>query len=148
MTLAGARLDNEVGVRAAERGGWGKWRYRMWIRLVVVLGWFLMRFGLKTEQTDWSGYKPTLVRNSDVRKFNDVFRQILAGTAAQRLALEGWLEARYARGELVYGLHVSDRAHMTCLVFNYAGKHLHFVDGADGGLFSAAKAFKARAAKL
>jgi len=148
MTLGARRLDNEVGVRAADRGPFGKWRYRMWTRLVVMLGWFLMRFGLKTEETDWSEYKPTLVRNSDVRKFNDVYRQILAGTAPQRLALEGWLEARYARGELVYGLHVSDRAHMTCLVFNYSGRHLHFIDGADGGLFSAAKAFKQRAAKL
>jgi len=42
----------------------------------------------------------------------------------------------------------TDRAHMTCLVFNHAGKHLHFIDGADGGLFLAAKAFKERAAKL
>jgi Protein of unknown function (DUF3095) len=148
MTLGGRRLDNEVGVRAAERGPWGRWRYRMWVRMVIVLGWFLMRFGLKTEQTDWRQYKPTLVRNTDVRKFNDVYRQILSGTAAQREALTAWLEERYARGKLVYGLHVSDRAQMTCLVFNYSGKHLHFIDGADGGLFSAAKAFKERAAKL
>lgn len=147
MSLGGRRLDNEAGVRAAERG-WARWRYRMWIRLVVGLGWCLMRFGVKTAATDWSRYKPTLVRNSDVRKFNDVYRQILAGTAAQREALEAWLEARYRRGELAYGLHVSDRAHMTCLVFNYSGKHLHFIDGADGGLFSAAKDFKERAAKL
>ena len=34
---------------------------------------------------------------------------------------------------------------MTCLVFDYAGRHPHFIDGADGGLFLAAKAFKARA---
>jgi len=148
MTLGGPRLDNEVGVRAADQGPWGRWRYRMWIRLVIVLGWFLMRFGLKTEETDWSRYKPTLVRNSDVRKFNDVYRQILAGTAAQREALTAWLEERYASKELAYGLHVTDRALMTCLVFNYSGKHLHFIDGADGGLFSAAKAFKEREAKL
>jgi hypothetical protein len=37
---------------------------------------------------------------------------------------------------------------MTCLVFNYSAKHLHFIDGADGGLTLAAKAFKERAAKL
>lgn len=148
MTLDSRRLDDEVGVRAADRGAWGKWRYRTWIRLVVLLGWFLMKFGLRTEQTDWSRYKPTLVSNSDVRKFNDVYRQVLAGTAAQRAALTAWLEERYARRELAYGLHVTDRAHMTCLVFNYAGRHLHFIDGADGGLFSAATAFKERAAKL
>ena len=148
MALGAKRLGNEVGVRAAGEGAWGRWRYLMRTRLVVLLGWFLMRFGLRTEETDWSRYKQTLVQNSDVRKFNDVYRQILAGTAAQREALTAWLEERYARRELVYGLHVTDRALMTCLVFNYSGKHLHFIDGADGGLFSAAKAFKERAARL
>ena len=114
----------------------------------MILGWFLMRFGLKTEETDWSGYKETLLRNSDVRKFNDIYRQILSGKAVQREALDAWLAGRYAKRELVYGLHVTDRAHMTCLVFNYSGRHLHFIDGADGGLFLAAKQFKERAAKL
>jgi hypothetical protein len=148
MTLEGERLDNEVGVRVPERGAWGRWRRRMWIRLVVLLGWFLMRFRIRTQETDWSRYKPTLVRNSDVRKFNDVYRQVLAGTAAQRAALTAWLEERHARRELAYGLHVADRAHMTCLVFDYAGRHLHFIDGADGGFFAAAVGFKERAATL
>ena len=107
-----------------------------------------MTFGLKTEKTDWSTYKATLFRNSDVRKFNDIYRQILAGGPKQREALEDWLAERYARKELVYGLHVADRAHMTCLVFDYSGRHLHFIDGADGGLFLAAKAFKKRVADL
>lgn len=146
--LDAKRLGNEVGVRAAERGALGKWLYLMRVRWFVVLGWFLMKFGLKTEFTDWSQYKPTLVRNTDVRKFNDIYRQILAGTEAQREALTGWLEVRYRRRELAYGMHVTDRAHMTCLVFNYSGRHLHFIDGADGGLFLAAKEFKERAAKL
>ncbi len=146
--LDARRLGNEVGVRAADRGAFGKWLYLMRARWFVLLGWFLMKFGLRTEETDWSKYKQTLVRNTDVRKFNDIYRQILAGTAAQREALSAWLEGRYARRELVYGLHVTDRAHMTCLVFNYSGRHLHFIDGADGGLFLAAKAFKDRAAKL
>ncbi len=147
-TLSARQLGNEVGVRAADRGPFGKWLWLMRARWFVILGWFLMKFGLKTEFTDWSRYKDTLMKNTDVRKFNDIFRQILAGNAAQREALEGWLAERYARRELVYGLHVTDRAHMTCLVFNYSGKHLHFIDGADGGLFLAAKAFKERAANL
>jgi hypothetical protein len=147
-SLSARQLGNEVGVRAAERGAFGKWLWLMRARWFVVLGWFLMKFGLKTEFTDWSKYKDTLYRNTDVRKFNDIYRQILAGRPAQREALDAWLAERYAKKELVYGLHVTDRAHMTCLVFNYSGKHLHFIDGADGGLFLAAKAFKERAAKL
>jgi len=148
ISLSGERLGNEVGVRAAGRSPLGRWLALMRVRCIVLLGWFLMKFGLHTRETDWSGYKATLVRNSDVRKFVDIYRQILAGNEAQRAALNAWLEERYARGELIYGLHVTDRAHMTCLVFNYAGKHLHFIDGADGGLFLAARAFKERAARL
>ena len=74
-------------------------------------------------------------------------RQILAGTEWQRRALDAWLQERYERGELVYGLHATDRAQMTCLVFDYAGRHLHFVDGAGGGLFLAAQDFKERVAQ-
>jgi hypothetical protein len=147
-TLNARQLGNEVGVRAADRGRFGKWLWLMRVRWLVILGWFLMKFGLRTQETDWSRYKETLYRNTDVRKFNDILRQILAGDAAQREALDAWLAERYAKRELVYGLHVTDRAHMTCLVFNYSGRHLHFIDGADGGLFLAAKQFKERAAKL
>ena len=148
MSLSGERLGNEVGVRAAGRGPLGKWLALMRTRWIVALGWFLMKFGIRTAETDWGRYKETLVSNTDVRKFVDIYRQVLAGTGAQRSALNAWLEERYARGELVYGLHVTDRAHMTCLVFNYAGRHLHFIDGADGGFFLAARAFKERATRL
>jgi hypothetical protein len=144
IALDARQLGNEVGIRAGDLGAFARWKYLMRIRAVMLLGWFLMKFGIHTELTDWSRYKPTLVRNADVRKFNDVYRQILAGTAAQREAIEAWLESRFKLGELVYGVHVTNRALMTCLVFDYAGRHLHFIDGADGGLFLAAKQFKQR----
>ncbi len=137
------RLEAEVGVRAGLRGPLGRWAYLTWIRLVTALGAFAMKYGIRAG-ADWGRYKETVVRNTDVRKFSDHYSQILSGTAPQREALGLWLEERFRCGELVYGLHVSDRAHMTCLVFDYSGRHLHFVDGADGGLFLAAKAFKKR----
>ncbi len=148
FTFSGRQLDNEVGVRAMERGAWGRWLYLMKTRAIVLLGWFLITFGIRTSATDWGRYKTILARNSDVRKFNDCFRQILAGNAAQREALTAWLDERFARRELVYGAHVADRAQMTCLVFDYSGRHLHFIDGAEGGLSMAAKALKERFAKL
>jgi hypothetical protein len=148
FTFSGRQLASEVGVRAMERGAWGKWLYLMKTRAVIALGWLLMTFGIRTSATDWGRYKTVLARNADVRKFNDCFRQILAGNAAQREALVAWLNAGFERRELVYGAHVADRAQMTCLVFDYSGRHLHFIDGADGGLAMAAKALKERAAKL
>lgn len=148
FAFATRSLENEAGIRAADRGAFGKWVWRMRMRWFVLLGWFLMKFGVRTEETEWGSYKKTLVRNSDVRKFSDGYRQILAGNAAQRKALDTWLAERYARGELVYGIHTTNRAQMTCLVFNYAGQHMHFIDGADGGLFLAAREFKRRLAEL
>lgn len=147
LTLSGRNLADESGIRGTGRGRFGRWRWMMHARLMVLIGWVLMRFKVRTRSTDWSRYKPEMVQNSDVRKFSDVFRQILSGTAAQRELLSAWLEQRLKRRELVYGLHVTDRAHMTCLVFDYSGRHLHFIDGADGGLFLAAKEFKRRAAE-
>lgn len=147
FALRDRQLANEAGIRAAGRGAWGRWLYLTKARAVVLLGWFLMTFGIRTGAIDWGRYKVTLARNADVRKFNDCYRQILDGNAAQREALVAWLDARHARGELVYGVHVANRAHITCLVFDYAGRHLHFIDGADGGLSLAAKALKERLAK-
>ena len=145
MTLDGNLLEDEAAIRTAAAGRCQRWRWKMHVRLMVLVGAVLMRFGIRTKATDWSRYKPDLVRNADVRKFSDIYRQILSGTAAQRMALEGWLQQKFRQRQLLYGLHVTDRAHMTCLVFDYAGRHLHFIDGADGGLFLAAKAFKERA---
>ena len=141
------QLANEAGVRAAGRGALAKWLWTLRMRWFAALGWFLMKFGIHTAQTDWGAYKQTLIRNSDVRKLNDGYRQILAGTAAQRKTLDAWLNEYYQRGDLVYGIHTTNRAQMTCLVFNYAGKHMHFIDGADGGLFLAAKELKQRVAQ-
>jgi len=148
FAMDGSKLAGEAGVRAAGQGALGKALYLMKARAMVALGWFLMRFGIRTAKTDWGRYKQVLARNSDVRKVNDCFRQILAGNAGQRAALSEWLEQRHAERELIFGLHVTDRAQMTCLVFDYSGRHLHFIDGADGGLFMAAKSLKERAARM
>jgi hypothetical protein len=148
LTTSARRLGIEAAIRAATQNALGKWLWVQGARVAVLIGAVSMRLGIHGRGTDWGHYKDAVVRNADVRKFIDVYRHIVAGTPAQREALTAWLEERYLRGELVYGLHVSDRAHMTCLVFDYAGRHLHFVDGADGGLFLAAKAFKKRSADL
>ena len=148
FSFSGRKLANEVAVRTLDRGALGRWLYLARTRWLILLGWFLMKFGIRTAATDWGRYKTVLARNSDVKKFNDCFRQILAGNSAQREALTAWLEERFARRELVFGVHAADRAQMTCLVFDHSGRHLHFIDGADGGLFLAAKALKERVAKL
>lgn len=81
---------------------------------------------------------------TDYRKFDDILRMVIAGSPQQSKKLEKFLEKKYQDGRLVYGLHRTDRALMTCLVFERAGKQVHFIDGADGGYSIAAEAMKNR----
>ena len=67
---------------------------------------------------------------------------LFPGSVAQRQNLKQYLEQQYRNGILVYGIHVSDRALMTCVISDYSLNHVHFVDGSDGGYAMAATALK------
>ncbi|MFD1695185.1 DUF3095 family protein [Roseibium aestuarii] len=76
---------------------------------------------------------------TDHRKLDDSLRLVLDLSPVQVTAMRQFLEAREARGELVFGLHEADEAIMTCFVSDLSqGRHLHFIDGAGGGLSAAA----------
>jgi hypothetical protein len=97
-----------------------------------------------TGKTEWVLYPAMVQQTVDYKKFDDTLRMVISGTTRQRENLTRWLDGRYRAGELVYGLHTSDRAIMTCLVFERMGRQVHFVDGADGGYTLAARAMKKR----
>ena len=84
------------------------------------------------------------IENTDFKKFDDMVREVLSGTPSQRQQLTDYLEALHQQKKLVYGIHPSSAAVMTCLVVDIQGEHYHFVDGADGGYAIAAKGMKAQ----
>lgn len=95
----------------------------------------------------WGKYKRLFVATTDTEKFDDILRMTISGTAAQREQLTRFLEAKRKQGELFYGIHTSPYALVTCIIFNYFGRQVHFVDGADGGYTVAAKAMKQQMAE-
>ncbi len=137
-------FEVEAAVKAPPAGRAG---YRRKIWLQNLLGIVLVRLGLQTQETDWAVYPHLLRGATDFRKFDDTLRMVLSGSAAQREALTMFLEAQRATGHLAYGLHVSDRATLTCLVFNRMGRQVHFVDGADGGYTTAARQLRRQLAE-
>ncbi len=120
------------------------WRDRTVLVGQGLIGRVLLWRGRPTSETDWARYPHLLRAATDVRKFDGALRMILAGTPAQREALEAWLEAAFVAGRLAWGTYAAPAAVLTCLVYERMGRQVHFVDAAGGGYTRAAVGFKAR----
>ena len=93
----------------------------------------------------WSHYVDEMVENSDFRKFDGMLRMVMDGSEAQYQGTARRTSKReFREGRLVYGMHKSSEALVTCIVFSYNGNHVHFVDGSDGGDAMAARGLKAQ----
>jgi hypothetical protein len=136
------------GLRAeaiAVRGGLPYPLYWLGIWAQSLLQALAERFDLRLGAYDAPAYRVQLQRNSDHRKFTDTLHMVLDCTAAESAAIEAYLAQLHARGRIAYGTHRADRAMMTCLVFSLQeGRHVHFIDGADGGYALAALQLKAQ----
>jgi hypothetical protein len=126
-------------------------RLRGWAKSVIECVVFVIAnsTGWRIGPFDPKRYFEELSLNTDHRKIGDSLQLVLDLTPEQLSAVKSHLEAAYAAGELVFGMHVSETALMTCFVEDIGNsRHIHFVDGADGGLSMAAAEFKERRASL
>ena len=88
----------------------------------AIAEWFDLRIG----DYDAPVYRREVRVNSDYRRSDDVLRMVFDCTSAQRHAIE--LAAAHDRGDIVYGMHRSDSALMTCFLFglkDFAAPALH-----------------------
>jgi len=148
MRSSGMQLNlwpGNLRKEALLRGG-ATWQSRLGYVLrtyiYTLIGHWCIKTGKQAGTFDGSRYLSELVLNSDVKKFDEMLRMVLDSTQAQSTALKAMLEKKRDAGQIAYGLHSSPQALMTCLVFGYAGNHVHFIDGADGGYALAAKQMK------
>ncbi|XPV70410.1 MAG: DUF3095 domain-containing protein [Halarcobacter sp.] len=105
-----------------------------------ILGLFLMN--KKTSQ--WADYKNRILRTTDTEKFDDMLRMIISTNKTQTKELLEYFETKFKNKEIIYGVHISNSALMTCLIFERHGKHIHFVDGSNGGYAYASKHMKSK----
>jgi hypothetical protein len=93
---------------------------------------------------DPQDYRREITTNTDFSKRDDVVSLVLDCDDRAIAAIRSALDVRVARGELRYGMHLSDTALMTCIVTSLGEhEHAHFVDGANGGYTQAAIGLKA-----
>lgn len=135
-------LGAEIGLVGAAAG-----RLRYALRAMVECVAFVWGYksGRRVGPFEPVRYMNELVRNTDHRKLDDSLRLVLdvSDQGLQRLTAN--LDEAWQAGLLRYGLHVSDRAIMTCFVSDIGeSRHVHFIDGADGGFAMAALDFKKR----
>ncbi len=122
-----------------------RWQRRLYLLVESFLQLIAQTFDLKISTYDAPAYREELRRNSDHRKVADTLHMVLDCTAAEVAAIEACLAELHAARRIVYGTHQADSAMMTCLVFSLAdSRHVHFIDGADGGYALAALQLKSQ----
>lgn len=141
-------LKHETQLRAKSGKFFDKLLYFGKIILENILGWFLMTFKIQIADVDWGIYQEQAIATTDYQKFDDMLRMVISGNKIQRKKLTRYLKNNYKKGKLVYGMHISNRLTMTCLVFERNGNQVHFIDGADGGYAAAAKSMKRRIKRI
>ncbi len=120
------------------RAKYGRYRplYLVQKLLTTLLGPFY--FKTKKGQT----YLQQLVQLSDTLVIDGRISTVISGTAEQRKELESALDELEKSGDIFYGLFVSRESVLSCYVRNMHEKHIHFVDGSDGGYTRAAGVLK------
>lgn len=111
-----------------------------WLKLLLGPLYFKTRAG--------KSYLNQLVQLSDTLVIDGKISTVISGTAAQRTELEKELDRLETEGAILYGLYVSRESVLSCYVRSRNEKHVHFVDGADGGYTRAAMVLKQKLAKL
>jgi len=153
LTESGLRLQSasrdyavEARVRSQRGAGAEFDRAASSARRQALVGRVLMGVGASAGGFDGRAYRRELVENTDFRKFDETLRMVLDLSPPEIDAVRAYLERERAARRLVFGMHQSPSALVTCFVRSYSGDHVHFVDGANGGYALAAKELKAQLA--
>jgi len=127
----------------ATHGGMGYRRKLISLYKESFIQWIMDLFKLSAGGFNAPVYRDELHDNSDYLKFDDMIRMVIDCSHEDIVALERILKQHHDAGQIVYGMHEADSALMTCLLFSLEqSKHVHFIDGSNGGFAIAARQLK------
>ncbi|TGL47217.1 DUF3095 domain-containing protein [Leptospira kemamanensis] len=150
LSLNQIELDNGDHLRKEAIARTGKHsgiRYRLtllqiWVERTLMALAMKWNLPIKSGHYSLNRLKEYQVMSADFRKYDGTLKMVIDGSKKHRLALESFLQKLEGEGLLHYGLFVSNRSLMTCVLKVASSDEVHFVDGADGGFAMAAKSLK------
>jgi len=123
------------------------WFMMLRVAVETLVAYIFIRYELKIGAFDGARYRRDVIKGAvDFARSGENLALVFDCPQENIEIIRRYLEDRCNKGELKYGMHVSDHAVMTCFVTSTEDKHVHFIDGGDGGYTRAATALKARAA--
>lgn len=133
-----SRLGSEMKARI---GHISIWKFvNTWITNLYGYIYFRTGKGLR--------YLKKLVEMSDTLVIDGRINTVISGTEHQRLQLSKALNLLEKESLILYGMHVSTSAVMSCYVRDLEDGHIHFVDGSEGGYTRAAGILKEKLKRL
>jgi hypothetical protein len=123
-----------------------RWRPRYYVGTLLenFLGLFFFGLNLKLGGLKGQDYLSQLIANADTLTIDGRINTIISGKSEKRKQLISYLKNQEEKGILTFGHHISKESIMTCYIENINAKHIHFIDGSDGGYTEAAKELKAK----
>lgn len=92
-------------------------------------------------------YKYRITQLSDTIMLDGFLNTVISGTDEQIGELKILLDNLELKNKIIYGMHITHASIMSCYIEDRAKKHIHFVDGTEGGYTSAAILFKEKLQK-
>jgi len=122
------------------------WSFGFFNRVIsIFISTLLFKIGIPKKIFDPSPYARSMGTHSDYRKFDDMLRMTIDCSPKQIDLITAYLEDLFQKGQIKYGMHISNNTIMTCFVNGLGqGQHIHFIDGDTGGFTMAAKKLKAQ----
>jgi hypothetical protein len=109
----------------------------------LILNWLATLLGhLYFKTKKGKTYLHNLVDLTDTLVIDGKINTVITGTTQQRELLDTALKKMEADGDILYGFFISKESVMSCYVRNMNDRHIHFVDGAEGGYTNAAGVVK------
>lgn len=116
----------------------------------VISNWLVTLFGSFYFNFFKSGklYKFRVTQLSDTIMLDGFLNTVISGTEEQVTRLQMLLDHMESKSKIIYGIHITHASIMSCYIEDREKKHIHFVDGTEGGYTSAAVMFKQKMKRL